>query len=133
VYSPPGIFLNNLFLPILNGLKLIRGTLGLQNAIPEWEEKFDGTGKFTACLLPAGPDTASIMVSMIRFGTVTGIDQFYKNIRLTPDSLSHVAFATEGRKTKCVVENSEREVYYIESGAGAVKVMEIVSVLTGRR
>jgi hypothetical protein len=131
-YSPPDIFQNKRFLPFLGGLKLIRGSLGLQNGIPEWEEKFDGTGMFSLYLLAVDPDTASTTVSLIRFGTANGIGQFYKNIHLTPDGTMHYACATEGSKTRCVVEKPGGEVYYIESAVGVEKVMEIVSMLMER-
>lgn len=131
-FSPPDIFWNKIFFSFLDGLKLIRGTLGLQNGIPEWEEDFDGTGRFTMYLLPVGPDSASVTVSLIRFENLQGRNQFYKNIHMAPDSGSHYAYATERRKTKCVVEKPGRKVYYIESGVGVEKLREIVSVLTER-
>lgn len=68
IYEFPALFQHELFQPTLEqGIKLIKGELGLQNGFAFWSGKFTFPGKFTIMLLPMVAKEGEFNLAILEF------------------------------------------------------------------
>jgi len=68
IYEFPALFQHELFQPALEqGIKLIKGELGLQNGFAFWSGKFTFLGKFTIMLLPMVAKEGEFNLAILEF------------------------------------------------------------------
>lgn len=76
IFNLPERFKNNLFSPYLSNMKLIKGTLGIQNGFPNWLELFDGLFDYTIYILPIETENGYINISQIDFTNEKDLQKF---------------------------------------------------------
>lgn len=60
----------------ISGMKCIKGLLGLQNLMPEWEEEFDGIDEYTIYSLPVKEGRRNSEIMLIRFSSPEDAQRF---------------------------------------------------------
>lgn len=72
----PAVFAAETLKKPVREVKFIKGVLGLQNSLPEWEEKFGGIENFSMYYLAVENDKESSETALISFAEISGLEKF---------------------------------------------------------
>lgn len=74
--SLPAVFTAESLKKSVREIKFIKGVLGLQNSLPEWEEKFEGIENFSMYYLSVENDEESSETALISIAETSGLEKF---------------------------------------------------------
>jgi len=75
-FVPDSLLSGGVFASGQNNAKLIKGTLGFQNAFPDWQEKFDGFQNYEAQLIPFDFPEGTFTASRLTFASEADLNRF---------------------------------------------------------
>ncbi|MGE5313694.1 MAG: DUF6599 family protein [Acidobacteriota bacterium] len=97
-FTPPSLFTLAPFKPYSTRLKFMKGTLGVQNGYPAWEELMDAVPSYALYLLPIETDRGDLTVAQISFGESDAMKRFIERFGASPaDGSSPAQSAADGR------------------------------------
>lgn len=85
LFQFPKIFLLNEFSPLHSNLKIIKGSLGLQNGFPSWSEMFDEYKNYTVYLLPREVGKDYSFTALIKFESENDLERFSESNKHSGD------------------------------------------------
>jgi hypothetical protein len=119
----PRLFRKGIYSQHTNLLKFVRGDLGIQKAMPEWEELFDGIKNYSMFVLPLELKDGYINVAQIDFKNKKEKNKFLKKLgMISIEGKPYQEKSIDG-KFRAVKELSATEVIYFESNLGTDKLM----------
>ncbi|HRY33254.1 MAG TPA: hypothetical protein P5531_09840 [Bacteroidales bacterium] len=81
-YIPTGIFASKLLSPYHRQFKIMRGPLGIENALPDWSERFETGSRFEIHVLPLEDSNGSIHVARIAFESEPHLRRFRNSLHI---------------------------------------------------
>lgn len=111
----------------LNNLKLIRGTLGFQNAYPDWQDKFDGFQNFEVQLIPFDFPQGTFTASMLEFSTEADLEKFIVTQKMEPQKKNKYE-VSDGKFHRCLIKQGEKSAYFQESWGSSPEIDAIWGV-----
>lgn len=111
----------------LINLKLIRGTLGFQNAYPDWQDKFDGFQNVEVQLIPFDFPQGTFTASMLEFSSEADLEKFILTQKMELQKKNKYE-TTDGKFHRCLIKLSEKSAYFQESWGSSLEIDAIWEV-----
>jgi hypothetical protein len=111
----PRLFRKGIYSQHKDMLKFVRGNLGLQKAMPEWEELFDGIKNYSMFVLPIELNNGYINVTQVDFKDKKNKINFLKRLGMISQEGKPYQEKSLDGKFRVVKELSATEVIYFES------------------
>jgi hypothetical protein len=118
----PRLFRNGIYSEHKDLLKFVRGNLGIQKAMPEWEGLFDEIKNYSMFVLPLDVNDGYVNVAQIDFQNKKEKINFLKKLgMISKEGKPYHEKSLDG-KFQAVKEMSSSEVIYLESNLKAEKL-----------
>ncbi len=113
-YVPTGIFASKLLSPYQKHLRIIRGPLGLQNALPDWSDRFEPGSGYEIHVLPLEDSSGNIHVARIAFEFDINLERFRKLLNINEKVNEVYYLGKEGAITREMIILSPRVCLLLE-------------------
>jgi hypothetical protein len=111
----PRLFRKGIYSQHTNLLKFVRGDLGIQKAMPDWEELFYGIKNYSVFVLPLDVNDGYVNIAQIDFKNKKEKIKFLKKLgMISKDGKPYQEKSLDG-KLRAIKELSSTEVIYFES------------------
>jgi hypothetical protein len=117
----PRLFRKGIYSQHTNLLKFVRGNLGIQKAMPEWEDLSNGMKQFSFYLLQLEIDEGYINTAQIDFKNKKNKLSFFKKLNMISNEGKPYQEKSLDGKLRAVKELSSTEVIYLESNLSTEK------------
>jgi hypothetical protein len=114
-FQLPKFFTGSVYRPYINGLKYVRGKLGIQNGFPEWENLFDGIAFSSLYILPVPIQNENMTIAQIDFISNKDKMNFFKISGVSPLRGKKYSETTIDSTVKAIKDISSTKIIYLES------------------
>ena len=118
----PRLFRKGIYSQHTNLLKFVRRNLGIQKAMPEWEDLFNGMKQFSFYLLQLEIDEGYINTAQIDFKNKKNKLSFFKKLSMISNEGKPYQEKSLDGKFLAIKDLSPTEVIYLESSLSAKKL-----------
>ncbi len=115
VYMPAPVFQNKTLAPYLDEIKVMRGSLGLQNGYPDWSDYFPEMKRFFITMLPLSIREGSVNFSRIVFENAGEMETFIQATGLQASDRDYYWSHFSMVKSKELLRISDFICLYLES------------------
>lgn len=117
-FQYPSLFAREELFKYQKNIKFVKGRLGVQNGVPEWEDLFSEIKSFSFYVASVKAGKESISAAQIKFGSEDDLGKFYSAIGLkTASDNSYHQTIKEG-VVRGLWKQNPNEVIFIEAKAG---------------
>lgn len=113
-YIPSSLLSTGIFEQKAKDMKLFRGTLGFQNAFPDWQEKFEDFKKPEIVLVPFDFPEGTFTASVLQFSSEPELERFIKSQKLQPAKKKHYISEVE-KCRRYLIKTGKASAYFQES------------------